>query len=82
MQPAMDDATPRRAADRGAAPVPTLGECSARIAEQFREDGALGVVLIDAAPLAEIERRYGADAYRGAQANLAALVSEVLGSHL
>jgi len=82
MQPAMDDATPRRAADRGAAPVPTLGECSARIAEQFREDGALGVVLIDAAPLAEIERRYGAEAYRGAQANLAALVAEVLADQL
>jgi EAL domain-containing protein (putative c-di-GMP-specific phosphodiesterase class I) len=62
--------------------VPALGECSARIAEQFREDGALGVVLIDAAPLAEIERRYGADAYRGALSNLAALVSELLAKQI
>jgi EAL domain-containing protein (putative c-di-GMP-specific phosphodiesterase class I) len=79
----MDESTPRRrATDRVGTPVPALGECSARIAEQFREDGALGVVLIDAGPLAEIERRYGADAYRGAISNLAALVSELLARQL
>jgi EAL domain-containing protein (putative c-di-GMP-specific phosphodiesterase class I) len=78
-----DDASPPRAADRGAgAPPASLGECSARIAEQFREDGGLGVVLIDAAPLGEIERRHGAEAYRGAQASLAALVTELLGPQL
>src|SRR5262245_17961117 len=79
----MDESTPRRrATDRVGTPVPALGECSARIAEQFREDGALGVVLIDAGPLAEIERRYGADAYRGAISSLAALVSELLARQL
>jgi EAL domain-containing protein (putative c-di-GMP-specific phosphodiesterase class I) len=78
-----DDASPPRAADRGAgAPPPALGECGARIAEQFREDGGLGVVLIDAAPLGEIERRHGAEAYRSAQASLAALVTELLSSQL
>jgi EAL domain-containing protein (putative c-di-GMP-specific phosphodiesterase class I) len=82
MQHAMrDDASPARA-DRGGAPPPALGERSARIAEQFREDGALGVVLFDAAPLGEIERRYGAEAFRAAQASLAALVTELLSSQL
>ena len=69
--------------DRGpAAPPRALGECSARIAEQFREDGALGVVLVDASPLGDIERRYGADAYRTAQAALASLVCELLSERM
>jgi EAL domain-containing protein (putative c-di-GMP-specific phosphodiesterase class I) len=80
-----DDAEARRrdGADRGTGSAPpALGECSARIAEQFREDGGLGVLLIDAAPLGEIERRYGAEAYRSAQASLAALVNEILSTQL
>ena len=70
-------------ADRGTGrPPPVLGECSARIAEQLREDGALAVLLVDATPLTDIERRHGAEAYRGAQAALAALVTELLSGHL
>jgi EAL domain-containing protein (putative c-di-GMP-specific phosphodiesterase class I) len=81
------DGSPSRAGAGAAgrlvgAPPPALGECSARIAEQFREDGALGVVLVDAAPLAEIERRYGSGAYRGAMAALNALVHELLADKL
>jgi EAL domain-containing protein (putative c-di-GMP-specific phosphodiesterase class I) len=77
-----DGSPPRKAPaapGRGpGAPPPSLGECSARIAEQFREDAALGVVLVDAAPLGAIERRYGADAYRTVLAALASLTSELL----
>ncbi len=62
--------------------LPSLGALLARIAEQFADDGALGVVLVDASPLAQIERRYGATAYRGALASLAALVEELVGDQL
>ena len=84
MHPTMQgEGSPPRAAGRAVgAPPPALGECSARIAAQFREDGALGVVLVDATPLGHIERRYGAEAYRGAQAALAALVGELLAERL
>jgi EAL domain-containing protein (putative c-di-GMP-specific phosphodiesterase class I) len=61
---------------------PSLGALLARIAEQFADDGALGVVLVDASPLAQIERRYGATAYRGALASLTALVEELVGDQL
>ena len=63
-------------------PPPSLGALLSRIKEQFADDGALGVVLVDASPLAQIERRYGASAYRGALASLAALVEELVGDQL
>ena len=61
---------------------PSLGAMLPRIEEQFADDGALGVVLVDASPLAQIERRYGASAYSGAMASLAALVEELVGDQL
>src|SRR5262245_21100358 len=79
MQPDMQgEGSPPRAGAGAAgrpvgAPPPALGECSARIAEQFRED---------AAPLAEIERRYGSGAYRSALTALNALVHELLAEKL
>jgi EAL domain-containing protein (putative c-di-GMP-specific phosphodiesterase class I) len=62
--------------------IPTLGERLPRIAQQFREDGALGVLLVDATPLKDIEVRYGAPAYRVALSALAALVDELIGQKL
>ena len=47
-----------------------------RISSRLREDGALGVVLVDATALEAIERRYGVQAYRGARQKLRALIEE------
>jgi EAL domain-containing protein (putative c-di-GMP-specific phosphodiesterase class I) len=62
--------------------TPSLGAELSRIAQQFEEDGALGLLLVDAAPLAHIELRYGAAAYRGSLSALSALVEELIGEHL
>ena len=53
-----------------------------RITRQFDDDGALGVLLGDASPLAEIERQYGASAYRQAFSALATLIEELIGDRL
>ena len=60
----------------------TVGAQMPRIAQQFQDDGALGVLVVDAGPLAEIEVGYGGAAYRRALANLATLVEELVGEHL
>jgi EAL domain-containing protein (putative c-di-GMP-specific phosphodiesterase class I) len=60
----------------------SLGEQLPRIAQQFQDDGAMGVVLVDATPLAAIEQRYGAGAYRHSLAALASLVTELIGDQL
>src|SRR4030095_13499009 len=49
----------------------------AGIAERFNGFGALGLVVVDAEPLAEIERDYGYDAYCRALGSLAALVENL-----
>jgi len=63
-------------------PPPSLGALLPRIVQQFDDDGALGVVIVDAAPLAEIERQYGARAYRQSFSALAGLVEELIGDRL
>ena len=39
--------------------IPPFREVQPRIAEFFRENGCLGVVLVDLTPLARIERSFG-----------------------
>jgi len=73
--------------ERGAQPdaaltPPSLGTRLLRITQQFDDEGALGVLLIDAGPLAQIERMYGAAAYRHSLAALLALVEELIGDQL
>lgn len=63
-------------------PPPSLGALLPRIVRQFDDEGALGVLLIDATPLADIERQYGAPAYRQSFGALATLVEELIGEHL
>jgi EAL domain-containing protein (putative c-di-GMP-specific phosphodiesterase class I) len=63
-------------------PPPSLGALLPRVVQQFDDEGALGVLLVDASPLAEIERQYGARAYRQTFAALAALVTELIGDQL
>jgi EAL domain-containing protein (putative c-di-GMP-specific phosphodiesterase class I) len=63
-------------------PTPTLGANLAGVCERFRDHGALAVLHVDASPLAEIERQYGAAAYRHSLAALALLVENVIGDQL
>jgi len=53
-----------------------LGEAMPDVGRRFTEAGALGLVLVEAAALAEIERAYGPEAHARAMANLAALVRD------
>jgi EAL domain-containing protein (putative c-di-GMP-specific phosphodiesterase class I) len=51
--------------DSDAAPVtrlPSLGEEVGRLAERFEQEGAMGVVLVDAYGLSPIEQQYGGNA--------------------
>jgi EAL domain-containing protein (putative c-di-GMP-specific phosphodiesterase class I) len=71
-----DPASPRQAV--GPSPrLPSLGEALPHIAERFSGFGALGLVVVDAEPLAEIERDYGHEAYLRALGSLAALVDNL-----
>jgi EAL domain-containing protein (putative c-di-GMP-specific phosphodiesterase class I) len=46
------------------------------IGDALSRDGAVGIILIDAAPLEKIERRYGVEAHRNAIEELRAIVRE------
>ena len=48
-----------------------------RIAAGLADSGALALLLIEAEPLARIERRYGGEAYRETLDNLMGLVREL-----
>ncbi len=61
---------------------PTLGEALARISESLEDEGALGVLVVDASPLAGVERAFGGDAQRAVLEGLANLVQELIGDQL
>ena len=54
-----------------------LGDVSAEIEKRFSAAGALGVIIIDASPLDQIERRYGHEAHSRALCTLAGIVKSV-----
>lgn len=58
--------------------LPRLGESLPAIVQRFAAQHLLGVVVVDAGPLARIEERFGHEACQTALANLAALVRDVL----
>ena len=65
--------------------LPVLGGYAERlgdIAAQFRAHGAAGVVVVDASPLQNIERAYGAFAHRKATSKLTSLVLEACDGEL
>ena len=62
--------------------LPSFGEALSRITDHFTLEGALGLLLIDAADFAEIERSYGADAHQRAMSGLGSRVSELIGHRL
>jgi EAL domain-containing protein (putative c-di-GMP-specific phosphodiesterase class I) len=59
-----------------------LGEDLPRLAECFEDEGALGVVLVDASGLAPIEPQYGGEALRHAIANLGDMIQSMVGDRL
>ncbi len=56
--------------------VPSWAEAFDPIAARLRENGAVGVILIDASALEALERRYGVQAYRNARQKLCELIEE------
>src|SRR5262245_22044639 len=54
--------------------VPALATVLEEVCERFHQQGALGLVAIDAEPLGEIEKRYGHEAHRTALGVLGELV--------
>ena len=53
-----------------------------RIAEGFEEDGALGVLVVDASGLAPIEPQYGGDALHHALGNLGDMIQAIVADRL
>jgi EAL domain-containing protein (putative c-di-GMP-specific phosphodiesterase class I) len=65
-------------ADGSAAPpFRGFGEQLGHVSAQLSEQGALGLVVVDASSLSEIERSYGVKAYRRASLELRQIVREV-----
>jgi EAL domain-containing protein (putative c-di-GMP-specific phosphodiesterase class I) len=63
-------------------PLRSIGQEIDRVRTRFAESGALGMVVIDAMSLEEIERFYGVDAHRQVTGRIAARAHEVLSEHL
>lgn len=59
------------------AALPTLNDLFSELGERFETAGAVGLVLIGAPMLVEVERRYGEDARRQCLAALGARVNEI-----
>ena len=57
--------------------VPPFREVQPRLAEYFREKGALGVVLVDLSQLARIERGFGVTAFQTLRSHLDSLLGEI-----
>lgn len=67
---------PLRPAGGIAEPVGYL-ESAGHLIQCLRRHGVLGVVVVDASPLADVERSYGVEAHRGSLHALARAVAEV-----
>jgi EAL domain-containing protein (putative c-di-GMP-specific phosphodiesterase class I) len=72
----------QRVRARGVSPLERFGERLTLITQKFSEYGAMGVALIDAQGLAEIERCYGEEAHTRATGALGALIHELVGESL
>ena len=59
-----------------------LGEDLGRLSECFEDQGALGVVLVDASGLAPIEPQYGGEALHHAMGNLGDMIQGMVGDRL
>jgi EAL domain-containing protein (putative c-di-GMP-specific phosphodiesterase class I) len=72
----------QRAPERESPPLGRIGQQLPLIAQKFGEYGAMGVTLVEAEGLGEIERRYGEEAHEGALGALSALIHELVGESL
>jgi EAL domain-containing protein (putative c-di-GMP-specific phosphodiesterase class I)/GGDEF domain-containing protein len=78
-----DPQTHRDELQQGSAPfLPRLGEVLSSVEQRFDNMPVLGVVLVDASPLASIERAHGHEARDGVLANLGEIVRSVSGDVL
>lgn len=57
--------------------IPTFRELLDSIGTMLREQGGLGLVMLDLAPLARVERSFGGAAYQAVRAQLEPLVAEM-----
>jgi EAL domain-containing protein (putative c-di-GMP-specific phosphodiesterase class I) len=75
---------PRRSEESAPAEkrVPQLGEVLGRVEERFDLEHSLGVLVVDAKPLAVIEEKYGNDAHQRVLASLAVEIHAAIGGHL
>jgi EAL domain-containing protein (putative c-di-GMP-specific phosphodiesterase class I) len=60
----------------------SFGECLPHVSDRFSANGGLGVVLVDASPLASIERGFGGSAHGRSLAALGALVQQLIADRL
>ncbi len=74
--PAIDDTGPCGSL------TPGYGECLAPIEARFSAQGAMGLLLLDAASFTKIERLYGFESHQRAMNQFADLVRETIGSRL
>ena len=56
--------------------IPPFREVQPRIVEYFRENGGMGVLLVDLTALARIERSFGATAYKTLRSQVDPLLAE------
>jgi EAL domain-containing protein (putative c-di-GMP-specific phosphodiesterase class I) len=78
----MAERPPHRPASAGSGRRSSLGEELRRISEAFDEEGALGVVLVDASGLAPIEPQYGGAALQHALGSLVDMIQGLVGERL
>jgi EAL domain-containing protein (putative c-di-GMP-specific phosphodiesterase class I) len=62
--------------------IPTYHERLAELTEQLREHGHLGLVLIDASELAQVEHDYGSKAFEQVLTMVSSLVTELKGAEV
>ncbi len=77
-----DDIPDTEETDLRGSPIPGYGASLEPIGARFGDQGAMGLLLLDAASFEVIERLYGFEAHRRAMNQLADLVSETIGSRL
>jgi EAL domain-containing protein (putative c-di-GMP-specific phosphodiesterase class I) len=56
--------------------IPSFREVQPSLVRHFRENGAMGLVLVDLTPLARIERSFGANAYQTLRSQVDPLLGE------
>jgi EAL domain-containing protein (putative c-di-GMP-specific phosphodiesterase class I) len=61
---------------------PSFGEMLADVAQNFSNEGALGLIAVDASALAEIERSFGCETHQRSINALAALTADLIGERL